>query len=277
MKPASIRAVSVRASASGSPSGLSTRARLIRAAEKLFAEHGVGPTSTRAILREAEQRNESALQYHFGGREGLVEALYVERGSQVNEEREAMFREIALGALEDAHETDIGIRRLCEVALMPPVRLARRHPEFLLFLKVIGQLAFLPGEKLKAVQARYELDTVAKVGRLIRQRLDLPKALADRRLELIHRIAALSLAQRARANEPFEGPEADFFFETLLDAMAEVLTGPISSETERSLAAATSSRTRSSRTMSRRTPATKKKRKRKTSPRGKAARKTKKA
>lgn len=210
-------------------SGLTTRARLLRAAEKLFAEHGIGATSTRSILREAQQRNESALQYHFGGREQLIEALYAERGSQVNEERAVMLR-------ETLRQEAVGLRQLCELALMPPVRIARRQPEFILFLKVIGELVFLPSAKMKESRQRLEIDTVAKVVGLIRSELDLPKALIERRLELIDRMATLLLAQRARADESFEGPDADLFFATLLDAMVEVLRGPVSRETERCLA-----------------------------------------
>ena len=213
----------------------------MRAAERLFAEHGIGPTSTRAILREAQQRNESALQYHFGGREGLIEALYAERGAQVGAERDLMLREVEEGV-------EVDVRRLCEVAVMPPVRIAQRQPEFILFLKVIGQLAFLPSQKLQEVVARYEGDSVAQVARRIRPQLRLPDALFARRMELTNRMAALSLAQRALADESFEGPAADLFFETLLDAMAEVLKGPPSRETKRCLAATSSSRERPRRT-----------------------------
>ena len=111
---------------------------------------------------------------------------------------------------------------------MPPVRIAQRQPDFILFLKVIGQLAFLPGAAVRESQARFELDSVATVSRLIRDQLDLPTPLFERRLDLIFRMASLSLAQRARSGESFEGADADLFFETLLDAMAEVLRGPIS-------------------------------------------------
>ena len=219
------------ATTSATADELPTKQRLLRAAEKLFATNGIGRTSTRAILREAGQRNESALQYHFGGRDGLIEALYAARGKQVNVERLTMLDEV-----REAGNVDV--RQLCEIALMPPVRIARRQPDFVLFLKVVGQLAFLPYEKLKADQTRYELDSIAKLGRQIRGHLDLPGPLVERRLELIHRMATLSLSQRARAGEPFEGPEADVFFDTLLDAMAAVLAGPLSSQTKRSLSRA---------------------------------------
>ena len=208
----------------------STRAGLLRAAERLFAELGIGPTSTRAILREAGQRNESALQYHFGGREGLIEALYAERGAQVGDERERMLRELdASGDVQD-------VRRLCGVAVLPPVRIVRRDPEFALFLKVVGQLAFLPSDALQDSATRFSGASVAEVGARIRGQLPIPKALADRRIDLMHRMAALALSQRALSGGSFHGPDADLFFETLLDAMAAVLEGPVSPATECELA-----------------------------------------
>ena len=52
-----------------------TRARLIEAAERLFARRGVHEATTREILETAGQRNVSALTYHFGSRERLLWAI----------------------------------------------------------------------------------------------------------------------------------------------------------------------------------------------------------
>jgi AcrR family transcriptional regulator len=48
---------------------------LIRAGETLFAERGLNGVSLREIMRSAGQRNARALQYHFGDRLGLCEAI----------------------------------------------------------------------------------------------------------------------------------------------------------------------------------------------------------
>jgi AcrR family transcriptional regulator len=55
-----------------------TRARLLRAGERLFAERGIHQVRLREINALAGQRNSSALHYHFGSREGLVEAIHSE-------------------------------------------------------------------------------------------------------------------------------------------------------------------------------------------------------
>ncbi|QIB64617.1 TetR/AcrR family transcriptional regulator [Kineobactrum salinum] len=51
------------------------RRKLILAAIRLFANHGVESVSLRMINREAGSRNNSALHYHFGSKLGLIEAV----------------------------------------------------------------------------------------------------------------------------------------------------------------------------------------------------------
>jgi len=52
-----------------------TRERIKRAARRLFAEKGVDAVAVRDIIAEAGQKNASALNYHFGSKEGLIETL----------------------------------------------------------------------------------------------------------------------------------------------------------------------------------------------------------
>ena len=53
----------------------STRERIKRAARPLFALKGVDAVAVRDILAAAGQKNASALNYYFGSKEGLIEAL----------------------------------------------------------------------------------------------------------------------------------------------------------------------------------------------------------
>jgi TetR/AcrR family transcriptional regulator, regulator of cefoperazone and chloramphenicol sensitivity len=52
-----------------------TRQKLLRAGERLFAQRGIYQVRLREINALAGQRNSSALHYHFGSRDGLVEAI----------------------------------------------------------------------------------------------------------------------------------------------------------------------------------------------------------
>jgi AcrR family transcriptional regulator len=47
-----------------------TRERILKAAERLFADRGYEETSVRAIVAKARV-NQAAINYHFGGKDGL--------------------------------------------------------------------------------------------------------------------------------------------------------------------------------------------------------------
>ena len=55
--------------------GEATRKALMDAAESLIAENDSYAVPLREIVKRAGQKNESALQYHFGNLQGLVSAI----------------------------------------------------------------------------------------------------------------------------------------------------------------------------------------------------------
>jgi AcrR family transcriptional regulator len=69
---------------------VSTRLRLIVAAEQLFAERGINAVSVREIAAAAEQRNTNAVRYHFGAKEDLVDAIFEHRMAPLNARRLGM-------------------------------------------------------------------------------------------------------------------------------------------------------------------------------------------
>jgi AcrR family transcriptional regulator len=71
-----------------------TRMRLIEAAERLFAQHGIDGVSSKQIIQAAKVGNESALQYHFGTRSALVDAIFEMRMSPINERRLHLLTEL---------------------------------------------------------------------------------------------------------------------------------------------------------------------------------------
>ena len=63
-----------------------TRTRILDAAESLFVSHGLDATTLRMITAEA-QANLAAVNYHFGSKEALVEAVFRRRLTWLNEQR----------------------------------------------------------------------------------------------------------------------------------------------------------------------------------------------
>ena len=76
--------LSTSAAAENTESG--TKSAILAAAERLFAEHGVQGASMRAITSEAGV-NLAAVNYHFGSKEGLVQALLARRLVPLTERR----------------------------------------------------------------------------------------------------------------------------------------------------------------------------------------------
>src|SRR3984957_19430776 len=81
-----------------------TRERIMKAAERLFAERGYDATSIRAIVAKARV-NQAAINYHFEGKDGLYRAVLhdafralTEQQLEHADEMKAMSREEALGA-----------------------------------------------------------------------------------------------------------------------------------------------------------------------------------
>ena len=61
-----------------------TKTRLLDIAQMMFAEQGVWNVTNRQITEAAEQKNESALNYHFGDRRELLLAILVRRGTELD-------------------------------------------------------------------------------------------------------------------------------------------------------------------------------------------------
>ena len=79
-----------------------TRERIMKAAERLFAERGYDATSIRAIVAKARV-NQAAINYHFDGKDGLYREVLrtafralIEQQLEHADEMKAMSREAAL-------------------------------------------------------------------------------------------------------------------------------------------------------------------------------------
>ena len=66
-----------------------TRGRILDAAEKLFAERGYHGVSIRDVTGAAEV-DVALVSYHFGSKQGLLEAVFLRRAADLNDERLAL-------------------------------------------------------------------------------------------------------------------------------------------------------------------------------------------
>ncbi|HZZ94856.1 MAG TPA: TetR/AcrR family transcriptional regulator [Usitatibacter sp.] len=112
-----------------------TKTRILDAAELLFMEHGYEATSLRQLTAAAGV-NLASVNYHFGSKDVLFQAVLTRRLDPMNQERIAL-----LGKLErDAGDKPITCERILFAMLIPALKLARdekrggKH-----FLKVLGR------------------------------------------------------------------------------------------------------------------------------------------
>jgi AcrR family transcriptional regulator len=87
---------------------------IVLTAERLFGRYGLSGVSMRQILIASGQANKSAIYHHFGGMEGLIQAVFDMRAGPIDEARG-----IRLRAYEEAGK--VGLRELLEALLLPHV------------------------------------------------------------------------------------------------------------------------------------------------------------
>ena len=97
---------SVRATVS--PRSGATRAKLIAVAERLFAEQGVQTVSLNEVNKAAQQRHGSACQYHFGNKDGLIQAILDKHVPAIAQQRDRLFDEMEASGGAPAIEHVVG-------------------------------------------------------------------------------------------------------------------------------------------------------------------------
>lgn len=149
---------------------------LILAAEVAFARDGIDGASLREIAAKAGQRNHHAVQYHFGSREALVQAVFDYRMDQMEAARGMM--------LEAARQSgrNGSTRSIAEAIFLPQIELIDAYGDN-------SYAAFLSAYLLRYQGSRFGqfgeriAPHLGQILQLLRDRLsDLPEAAAQRRL-----------------------------------------------------------------------------------------------
>ncbi len=198
-----------------------TALQLLLTAERLFAEHGLAGVSLRQIAVDAGSANNSAVAYHFGSKEGLVQAIFAYRLPQLLQRRELLKARLRPGDL----------RARLEAHLLPVLELAEsREGSYLSFLE---QLERSPAsrELLAQVDVRQsQADFVEDVRALLP---DVDEPVRTLRIQQVQMLSVHSAAERERAvaNADDVMPFG-LFVSTLIDSCVGYLTAPVSAETQ---------------------------------------------
>jgi AcrR family transcriptional regulator len=210
---------------------MDTRTLLITVAERLFAERGIDAVSLREINRAASQANASALHYHFGSRDALIEAIVALRMPPLDERRLALLRDAGpVGSLRPAALADAMVLPLSEVVREAP------HDENG-WVRFLAQVYAGSHVDLAGLARRLRCDTsLLLLARHARSALPhVPRELLDQRLVICMRQSVYALADWQRGVLERQGRarmnDFDLFEANLLDTVAAALAAPVSQRT----------------------------------------------
>ncbi|MYB09397.1 MAG: TetR/AcrR family transcriptional regulator [Acidimicrobiia bacterium] len=193
-----------------------TRNRLIAEAERLFADQGIWRVRVQDIVAAAGQRNSSALSYHFGSRQGVLDAILRDHGEPIDQERGEVW----------AEADDDGTPALIE-ALIQPLTRRLSTSSGRCYLRIVAQLS--------AEFARWDLDpthvpaNLNAILRLLRDRTAVAiRSQRDERVLGMIQLMTASLAERARridAGDPL-ATDAEVYAANLGDMLVGVIEAP---------------------------------------------------
>lgn len=194
-----------------------TQERLLDEAERLLARGGVQGVTTRQIVEAAEQRNPSAVTYHFGSRQNLLLEILARRGAPIDEARGEL-----LSSLRDQPP----LRELVACLVVPYCSLLASGPGRS-YLRIVAQL------RGRFAVWRIESDSVttrnlAAVLDAVEERLDASVAVRRERVVAMMLLLTGMSAERARRIDDEVGNELDHeaFVDNLVAMCTAVLVPP---------------------------------------------------
>ena len=205
--------------------GEDTRQRLIEAATREFATHGVHAGSLLEITRQAGQRNRGAVHYHFGSREGMLVAVLETRVEYLA----ARERELLAIARQ---RPDDDLASVVQAFVRPAVELGDLGWEGRCYLVILAELVEDDRERLDPeIVAALERTGGWETFELLGARTPpMPDELRAERLSLVTGFIMRAAADRARNRErSMARPqlETEQFIVNLIAMVVGMLAAPV--------------------------------------------------
>ncbi len=204
--------------------------RIVVAAERLFALHGIDGVSLRQIAVEAGSSNNSAVHYYFASKEGLIRAIFQHRLPQIINERRM------LAARCDPED----LRSRFEAHYLPVLGLAEAADNhYVSFVEQLQRRAIASPAQLSALPNLPEEGDRSHDE--FRQDLERLLPYLDEPLRRIRIADAELLCLHAAADRErtvvsgAATPEFGLFVSSLFDGITGFLLAPASEETQKSL------------------------------------------
>ena len=168
-----------------------TKDKILDAAEALFMEHGFEATSLRSMTATAGV-NLAAVNYHFGSKEALFQAVLTRRLDPMNQERVDLLSQLE----RDAGHQALPCHRILAAMFIPALKLARdRERGGKDFLRLLGRAYADPAPFIRKFLAEQYAVMIARFKTAFGRALpDLPKRELSWRLHFIMGALSYTLA-----------------------------------------------------------------------------------
>jgi AcrR family transcriptional regulator len=209
------------------PAARSTKEQILLAAERMMADRGVDGVSMRQIGTAVGSGNNSAVLYHFGSKEKLVEAIFEYRLPRLRERRAEL--------IDERRPSDLRGWLDCQVATV----LEQSELDDSNYLSFVASLSHHGGDAFKHLPRRFAKGQREYEDQLraVYTRVDEP--LRTHRLAQVMEMTVQAAANRERARAR-RRPVLPLALElaNLVDCMVGYLEAPVSPAAQTALAAA---------------------------------------
>ena len=142
--------------------GGDTKSRILDAAEELFMEHGFEATSLRLITTAAGV-NLAAVNYHFGSKEELFQAVLTRRLDPMNRDRLNLLTAYEAGGSGKSGKGALTCEQIISAMFVPALKLARDHEQGgKNFLRLLGRAYADPAPFIREFLSNQYAEMIAR-------------------------------------------------------------------------------------------------------------------
>lgn len=212
-----------------------TKMGLLLAAERLFATQGIAATTIRQINAEAGQKNSSAIHYHFGSRDAILDAIVALRVTPANVERERLIN----AARQEAGDRPLTIEKIVDLLMEPGVNrfLNTQGPHFAQRFTLQLRMNFEVWRRYEREHLAWTLDELQHEIR--RTRPFVPAQVLRSRFRNAVNFSMFAMAEiedaENRLRDRFSRDEAMFRIEDLKSSLVAIVDAPVTAGTAQAL------------------------------------------
>jgi AcrR family transcriptional regulator len=203
------------------------------AAERLVGERGIAALSLREAAGSAGARNNSAAQYHFGTKDGLIDAIFELRMGTINEAR------LARLDAADAEGRGHDVEALVEALVVPLVEAMGEAPQSSWYGRFLAEFTADPQATARLADVdRGVMTGLRRVIAGLEAHLHaLPSPIRRQRIDLAIRMTILATAEYERRRDAgrLEAGSPALLAAGLCDAVTGLLDATVSASTARLL------------------------------------------